>query len=163
MLLGTYSVISITLNYGVAMDLPADTINTKLELNVIDYFCTFEWLLSYVGIEFPHFTSTCFCPFHENVNTKAAKFYKEEHNEHIFCFAEGKQYKPHHLLTREIVPFSVNHVFSAIWSNLSDNEKSIFSDDLRDYQIGKDFSQYYNSYKKCKLKYFDLLSILRNS
>lgn len=137
--------------------------STRLELNVIDYFCTFEWLLSYVGIEFPRESSTCFCPFHENTRTKAAKFFKEDHNEHIFCFAENKQYKPHHLLTRGIVDFSVNHVFSAIWSNLSDEEKNIFSDDLKYHQVGIDFSQYYNSYKKCKLNYFDLLSILRNS
>lgn len=137
--------------------------STKLELKVVDYFCTFQYLLSYVGIDFPHESSTCFCPFHENVNTKAAKFFKEEHNEHVFCFAENKQFKPHHLLTEGIVPFSVNHVFSAIWQNLSDSEKDIFSEDLREHYVGVDFSNYYNNYKKCKLSYFDLLSILRNS
>ena len=145
------------------MDSSSEEYSTKLELKVVDYFCTFEYLLSYVGIEFPRESSTCFCPFHENTRTKAAKFFKEDHNEHIFCFAENKQYKPHHLLTRGIVDFSVNHVFSAIWSNLSDEEKNIFSDDLKYHQVGIDFSQYYNSYKKCKLNYFDLLSILRNS
>lgn len=145
------------------MELSHEKFSTKLELNVIDYFCTFEYLLGYAGIDFPRESATCFCPFHDNTNTKAAKFYKEDHNEHIFCFAENKRYKPHHLLTREIVPFTVNHVFSAIWANLSNDEKNIFSDDLRNHQIGVDFSQYYNGYKKCKLKYFDLLSILRNS
>lgn len=145
------------------MDSSSEEHSTKLELKVVDYFCTFEYLLSYVGIEFPRESSTCFCPFHENTRTKAAKFFKEDHNEHIFCFAENKQYKPHHLLTRGIVDFSVNHVFSAIWSNLSDEEKNIFSEDLRYHQVGIDFSQYYNNYKKCKLSYFDLLSILRNS
>lgn len=137
--------------------------NSKLELNVIDYFCTFEWLLSYVGIEFPENSAPCFCPFHENTNTKAAKFYKEEHNEHIFCFAEAKQYKPHHLLTKGIVPFTVQHVFSAIWSNLSDEEKDIFSSDLTYHTVSVDFSHYFNDYKKCKLKYFDLLSAIRSS
>lgn len=136
---------------------------SHLEIKVIDYFCTFNYLLSYIGIEFPSESSTCFCPFHDNTNTKAAKFYREDHNEHIFCFAESKQYKPHHLLTMEIVPFTVNHVFSAIWNNLSDYEKSIFSDDLCHHEIGIDFSQYYNSYKKCKLDYFELLNVLKNS
>ena len=51
--------------------------STRLELNVIDYFCTFEYLLSYVGVDFPHESSTCFCPFHENVHTKAAKYFAE--------------------------------------------------------------------------------------
>lgn len=134
-----------------------------LEYKVIDYFCTFEYLLNYIGTDFPRESSTCFCPFHDNTNTKAAKFYAEEHNEHIFCFAENKQYKPHHLLTMEIVPFTVNHVFSAIWSNLSDSEKAIFNKDIQYHDISIDFSQYYNEYKKCKLSYFDLLSILRNS
>lgn len=137
--------------------------NTKLELSVIDYFCTFEYLLSYVGLEFPHESSACFCPFHDNTNTKAAKFYKEEHNEHIFCFAEATQYKPHHLLTKGIVPFTVNHVFSAIWNNLSDDEKSIFSEHLKYNTIGPNFDKQFELYKKCKLNYFDLLSFIRNS
>jgi hypothetical protein len=137
--------------------------NTKLELNVIDYFCTFEYLLSYIGTSWPMITHPCYCPFHDNTNSPAAKFYKEEHNEHIFCFAENKLYKPHHLLTLGIVPFTVSHVFSAIWQNLSNEEKNIFSEDLRTHEIGVDFSQYYNDYKKCKLKYFDLLTILKNS
>lgn len=145
------------------MESNREEFSTRLELNVIDYFCTFEYLLSYIGTDFPRESSTCFCPFHDNTNTKAAKFYKEDHNEHLFCFAENKQYKPHHLLTMGIVPFTVNHVFSAIWSNLSDDEKSIFSGDLKFHQVGKDFSQYFNQYKKCKLSYFDLLSTLRNS
>jgi hypothetical protein len=137
--------------------------NTKLELNVIDYFCTFEYLLSYAGIDFPNETSMCFCPFHENVNTKAAKLFVEDHNEHIYCFAEAKQYKPHHLLTTGIVPFSVSHVFSAIWNNLSDNERSIFNNFTYDVKLSIDFSQYYNNYKKCKLDYFDLLNAIMNS
>jgi hypothetical protein len=137
--------------------------NTKLELNVIDYFCTFEYLLSYAGIDFPNETSMCFCPFHENVNTKAAKLFVENHNEHIYCFAEAKQYKPHHLLTTGIVPFSVSHVFSAIWNNLSDNERSIFNNFTYDVKLSIDFSQYYNNYKKCKLDYFDLLNAIMNS
>lgn len=137
--------------------------STKLELNVIDYFCTFEYLLRYAGIEFPRESATCFCPFHDNTKTKAAKLFAEEHNEHIFCFAESKQYRPHHLLTRGIVDFSVNHVFSAIWSNLSDSERNIFSSDLQSHTVEVDFSDHYNNYKKCKLKYFELLNILRNS
>ena len=136
---------------------------TNLEIKVVDYFCTFEYLLSYISVDFPSVSSSCFCPFHENTNTKAAKFYKEDHNEHIYCFAESKQYKPHHLLTLDIVPFSLNHVFSAIWSNLSDSEKKIFSSDLNQHTIDVDFSHYYNNYKKCKLSYFDLLSVLKNS
>lgn len=140
-----------------------DYTNTKLELNVIDYFCSFSYLLSYNGIEFPDRTTSCFCPFHDNTNTKAAKLFVEEHNEHIYCFAEGKQYRPHHLLTRGIVNFTVNHVFSAIWQNLSDDEKNIFSSDLHYHIIKPDFNKHYADYKKCKLTYFDLLSILRNS
>lgn len=143
------------------MDFNSSTNVTKLELKVVDYFCTFEYLLGYVGIDFPKDSSTCFCPFHDNTNTKAAKFYAEEHNEHIFCFAENKQFKPHHLLTLDIVPFTTNHVFSAIWQNLSDDEKNIFSEDLKYHRVGKDFSQYYNDYKKCKLDYFNLLYIIK--
>lgn len=140
-----------------------DTYTTKLELKVIDYFCTFNYLLSYIGVDFPTESTACYCPFHENTRSKAAKFYKEEHNEHIYCFAEGKQYKPHHLLTNEIVPFSTSHVFSAIWTNLSEEEKNIFSNDFNDYSIAVDFSKYFEDYKKCKISYKELLSVLKNS
>lgn len=136
---------------------------TNLEFKVIDYFCTFEFLLSYIGMSWPSVSHSCYCPFHDNSKSPAAKFYKEEHNEHVFCFAEGKQYKPHHLLTLGIVPFTTQHVFSAIWQNLSDDEKKIFSSDLTDYSIIVDFSSHFNDYKKCKIKYFELLNILRNS
>lgn len=141
----------------------SNIITTKLELNIIDYYCTFEYLLGYVGVEFPSTTMTCYCPFHENTNTKAAKLFVEDHNEHVFCFAENKQFRPHHLLTYGIVPFSVNHVFSSIWQNLSDEEKNIFSEDLRHYDVGIDLSKPFNDFKKCKITYFDLLNILRNS
>jgi len=137
--------------------------NTKLELSVIDHFCTFEYLLSYIGRDWPSVSHSCYCPFHDNSQSPAAKFYKEEHNEHIFCFAEGVQYKPHHLLTKGIVPFTVNHVFSAIWNNLSDDEKNIFSEHLNYNSIGPNFDKQFELYKKCKLNYFDLLSIIRNS
>lgn len=135
----------------------------NLEYNVIDYFCTFEYLLSYNNTRWHSRTCSCYCPFHDNSVSPAAKFFKEEHNEHLFCFAENKQYRPHHLLTNHIVPFTVQHVFSAIWSNLSDSEKSIFSDYTRNYTLENDFSSYYKDYKKGKLKYFDLLTVLRNS
>ena len=135
----------------------------NLEYNVIDYFCTFEYLLSYNNTIWHSRTCSCYCPFHDNSVSPAAKFFKEEHNEHLFCFAENKQYRPHHLLTNHIVPFTVQHVFSAIWSNLSDSEKSIFSDYTRNYTLENDFSSYYKDYKKGKLKYFDLLTVLRNS
>lgn len=135
----------------------------NLEYNVIDYFCTFEYLLSYNNTRWHNRTCSCYCPFHDNSVSPAAKFFKEEHNEHLFCFAENKQYRPHHLLTNHIVPFTVQHVFSAIWSNLSDSEKSIFSDYTRNYTLENDFSSYYKDYKKGKLKYFDLLTVLRNS
>lgn len=138
-------------------------INNRLEYKVIDHFCTFEYLLSYVGIDFPNYTTTCYCPFHDNTNTKAAKHFAEEHNNHIFCFAENKLYKPHHLLTSGIVGFSVNHVFSAIWNNLSDSEKSIFSSEIGHHNLSIDFSQYYTQYKKCKISYAELLNTLRSS
>lgn len=138
-------------------------ITPSLEFKVIDYFCTFEYLLSYIGMDWHDRTCSCFCPFHENTNSPAAKFFLEEHNEHIYCFAEGKLYRPHHLLTSGIVPFSTSHVFSAIWQNLSNDEKNIFSEDLKYHIVSVDFSQHFNDYKKCKISYFDLLSIIRNS
>ena len=65
-------------------------IETNLEIKVVDYFCTFEYLLSYISVYFPSVSSSCFCPFHENTNTKAAKFYNIENPVRICQQLNGK-------------------------------------------------------------------------
>ena len=138
--------------------------STSLELNVIDYFCTFEYLLSYINVAFPTDSGQCYCPFHsEHTTSPDAIFYNILHQQYLHCNVDNKDYRPHHLLTLNIVPFTVKHVFSAIWSCLSEEEKNIFANDLQYVHVAQDLSACYTDYKKCKISYFELLSMLKNS
>ena len=132
----------------------------KLEHRVINYYCTFEYLLSYEGIIFPTHSGKCYCPFHENTDTPAAKLFTDEHNHCLYCFAEAKQYRPHHLLTKGIVNFTVQHVFSAIWSMLSEQEKLQFSEFIPHKEYKNRFAQHYKDYKEGSLSYLDLLQAI---
>lgn len=129
----------------------------KLEELVINRYCTFEYLLSYIGQSFPDRPVKCFCPFHENHDTPAAKLYQNEEGESIFCFTENRSYRPHDLLKSGIVPFTSNHVFSAIWQQLGEEEKSQFEDYVPQ-SLTQDYSSVFKEYRKGELSYFDLLA-----
>lgn len=134
----------------------------RLEYLVIDKYCTFNYLLSYIDRGFRETEGKCFCPFHENTNTPSAKLYQDEHGECIYCFSEGKRYYPHHLLTKEIVPFTTNHVFSSIWNQLSLEEKAQFGvENISRYKV--DLSFYYDRYKTGVLTLRDVVEALLTS
>ena len=92
-------------------------------------YCTLDNDLSYA---FPKRSFSCFCPFHDNFNTKAAKLYDGDGGQRIYCFSEARVYRPCDLLFRGIVEISVNALFSSLWSKLDNDVKaslvSLYSD-----------------------------------
>lgn len=131
----------------------------SLPIKVIDRYCTFNYLLSYVDISFPEHETKCFCPFHENFDTPAAKLFVKPEGENLYCFSEGRAYYPHHLLTLGIVPFTVDHVFSMIWSNLSEEERDQFGEDTPTSLV-KDFSPLFSDYRRGAVGFDEVISIL---
>lgn len=100
---------------------------------------------------FPKDEGTCFCPFHDNENTKAAKLYSSNAGQTIYCFAEQRLYKPHHLISKGIVEVKMEKVFDGIWRQLDDATKSsmIASSNVWSNSIPplKDYSRLYESYR----------------
>ena len=62
---------------------------------------------------------SCMCPFHDNENTEAAKFYSESNT--LWCFSEGMLYTVYDLL----VEFNIDpiDVFYSLWDSYSDDKK----------------------------------------
>lgn len=121
---------------------------------VIDRVMTFESLLksNYSLISRFSITSsgTCFCPFHDNVNTRSAKLYKDNEGERIYCFAESKMFRPHDLLERGIVEIQLENLFASIWRALDNDAKqrleTLYGKGISTYNP-KDFSSLHTEYR----------------
>ena len=157
--------------------------NLLFQLRVIDYYCTFEYLLGYRTNEYSDLNpssytqnSTVYCPFHPNVDTKAAKLYPKDENgvEKLYCFAENKVYYPHSLLCppkgddfksqsyrfKSIVPYDPYWVFSAIWNHLPEQDKQYWMVQNPDLSINgssHSLQPFYSMYRKGELDLFQLL------
>lgn len=101
-----------------------ETFSKEFVQHVIDRFIPFEDLLqskysivpSGLGV---NGSGSCFCPFHDNTDTRAAKLYQDDDGERIFCFAENRMYRPHDLLTCGLVEIDPKALFSLIWKSLN--------------------------------------------
>lgn len=153
------------------------------QLKVIDYYCTFEYLLGYRFDEYSdlvpsHYTpnTTVFCPFHPNTESKAAKVYPRDtksNSEKLYCFAENKLYYPHSLLSppkdkpnltyfKSIIPYEPKWVFSAIWSHLPDTDKDYWKKVNPELIIQQQSYGYlYKKYRDGNMSLFDVLESLK--
>ena len=160
----------------------------KFQLNVIDFYCSFEYLLTYRSNEYSDLNpnsytpnSTVFCPFHPNTESKAAKLYPKDNttnkSEKLYCFAENRIYFPHSLLSppkfiedkrilsqfKSIVPYDPNWVFSAIWNHLPEQDKQYWKAENPEIVINGNtprFDRLYQTYKQGQIDLFTLLQEL---
>lgn len=155
--------------------------NLLFQLRVIDHYCTFQYLLDYRSSEYIELNpysytpnTTVYCPFHQNVETKAAKLYPKDEksdSEKLYCFAENKLYYPHSLLSppkdnpnnpqfKSIIPYDPNWVFSAIWNHLPNQDKIYWQTENPDLVINGSTHQYSPLYVKYRKGEFDLFTLL---
>ncbi|MBO7615090.1 MAG: hypothetical protein J6T15_05280 [Bacilli bacterium] len=102
-----------------------------------------------------------FCPFHDNFNTPAAKYYEDDNAEHIWCFSENKMYSLADYYTK-IMGVSLEEVFSSIWNSLSDGERQSYIDLYGEfsYEIVVDDLDLYMMFKEKKIDYLELQKLL---
>ena len=60
----------------------------------------------------------CFCCFHNNFDTPAAKIYHNEDGDYMFCFSEQKQFRPSDVFTRKLINKRLDQVFYKLWEQL---------------------------------------------
>lgn len=105
-------------------------------------------------------SGSCFCPFHENTDTRAAKLYQDDDGERIFCFAENKMYRPHDLIARGLVEIDQTALFTLIWKslNVADRDDIISKSgiQMKLFEL-HDFSVLHEGYRKGELSLKDIV------
>lgn len=105
-------------------------------------------------------SGSCFCPFHENTDTRAAKLYQDDDGERIFCFAENKMYRPHDLIARGLVEIDQTALFTLIWKslNVEDRDDIISKSGIQVKAFDlHDFSVLHEGYRKGELSLKDIV------
>ena len=118
----------------------------------------------------------CFCPFHDNHNTPAAKIYKDDAGDSLYCFSENKIYRPYDLIKNSIINIDADILYEAIWNKLSEEVKakltSAYENITFNIEQKNEYDNYYTNllkplsdYKKNKIDYSEyktrLLQILK--
>lgn len=95
----------------------------KFQRFVINVIIPFPVMLDKAGLEGYNYDGKCFCPFHDNYDSPAAKLYKNPTGDNLFCFSERRQYKPSDVIDKGLLKKSLQHVFNNIWKQLTEDKK----------------------------------------
>ena len=79
-------------------------------------------LLHMITGEYYEIDRTCYCPFHDNTETKAAKIYKNAQVELLFCFTEHRTYNVVAAI-KLLTDWNEDAFFEKVWSKLSETKK----------------------------------------
>lgn len=106
----------------------------------------------------PKHSGLVFCPFHDNFKTPAAKFYKDEDAEKLWCFSENRMYSLSDYIEK-ILGADLNYTFSQIWESLSDSEKEEYTNLFGnfEYNVKVEDLDLYSSFRSGNLTFSQLL------
>lgn len=94
----------------------------KFMKHVINSCLEMDKLLTLLTDEDYYPDSSCFCPFHENFNTKSAKLYSTPSRSTLYCFSEGKTYRPVDAILK-LSNVSLQSAFDTVWEKLTEEQK----------------------------------------
>lgn len=111
--------------------------NDKFKKLVINRLMPFPVALKqtdrYSDKQAPSYIGKCFCPFHENYDTPAAKISKTDRGDMLYCFSERKSYRPADLFTRYYKEqtgvskdLTVDTIFRKIWAQIPIDKRQWF-------------------------------------
>lgn len=97
----------------------------------LTYMISFETVYNKFSDFYMSASGSCFCPFHDNEHSAAAKFYRESNT--LYCYADCQLYTVYDLLNE----FNQNpeEIFWKLWNSYSDTKKQSIID-----QAGKPYS-----------------------
>ncbi len=109
----------------------------------------------------PRNSGLLFCPFHDNYETPAAKYYEDPDAERIWCFAENRFYDLSDYYYK-LLGLNLDKLFDQIWCSISDNDKEEFSSIFGEYtyNVEPDDIDKYNKFKNKEINYKELLKEL---
>ena len=104
------------------------------------------------------YRSLLFCPFHDNYNTPACKYYMDDSSESIYCFSEGKSYRLSDYYEK-ILGLNLDMVFDRIWESLSEEEKATYKDLYGEYSYQVEVANLadYGKFRIGAINYSELL------
>ncbi|MFW6130906.1 MAG: hypothetical protein ACOC56_06945 [Atribacterota bacterium] len=115
---------------------------------VINKKISFPLILKKAGYEGYDYRGNVYCPFHDNTDTPAAKLYKDDDGDKLWCWGECRRmYNPADVLKRGMIDIRLTKVFYRIWKKLSENEKEY----LRN-KFGQPQEDYFSDEFKSKIE-----------
>lgn len=127
---------------------------TKYQIkNMLTYMVSFEKVWNTYSDTLMSGSGSCFCPFHDNENTKAAKFYRESNS--LYCWGCHKYFTVYDLLLEyNIDPIDTFH---KLWDAYSDARKQYILQQVgKPYSVNCDFKDSLISYDNGFITYDDL-------
>lgn len=97
----------------------------KFMCYVIDRVIPFPVILERAGYEGYDYQGNVYCPFHDNTDTPAAKLFKDDDGDKIYCFGECRRlYNPSDVITKGLLKIKLTKVFNNVWKQLSEQKKA---------------------------------------
>lgn len=97
----------------------------KLIRYVINKYIPFHRLAKIAGLYLPNTERSCFCIFHDNTETPAAKLFRDVEGDRLWCFAENRMYFPYDIFRLKMIQHNPETVFRKIWAQLSESKKEL--------------------------------------
>ncbi len=140
--------------------------NREFKVNVINAYgrkYRILWNILKKDGNTPKNSGLIFCPFHDNYNTPAAKYYLDNNAENIWCFSEHRMYDLS-AYYEKLLGLNLDTVFSEIWSNLSETDKQGLTDLFGEYdiEVKPEDLPIYERFKNQQINYKELLIELIN-
>lgn len=85
---------------------------------VIDRIVPFPVILEKAGLEDYDYYGNVYCPFHDNTDTPAAKIYKNDEGDRLYCYANRRQFKPSDVIKRNLLKANLAKSFQNIWKQI---------------------------------------------
>lgn len=100
------------------------TNNERFQAHVINHVIPFPKMLEQAGFDDYSYDGKCYCPFHDNFDTPAAKIYHDSTGDTLWCFSEQKRYYPADVLKKGMIKQkSVASIFNRLWGKLSESDR----------------------------------------
>lgn len=128
------------------------------KIRVIDYYLDLPSVMKKLG-EDVSVGFNFLCPFHHDVNSKSAKFFKDDDGWRIHCFAERRQYRAHDYF--RVKKLNIEKMYDSLVRlrnlTIEDIAKALEDTKSRVYEINLD---YLASFKEGKISAAELLELV---
>lgn len=152
-----------------------EVVDTAFQEFVINVIVPFPVILERAGFERGYsYDRKVYCPFHSNTDTPAAKIYRSERGDTLFCYSSQHQYRPVDVIKKQVNCFgepmtpllkaNIYSVFNKIWMQLTPEKQQSLAD-----LYGKPVDVIPDSFKQCKdldkfksgeLSYSEMMNLL---